>query len=308
MDIIFLVIGIFFLVKGADLFVDGASSIASNIKIPTIIVGLTIVAFGTSAPEAAVSVTAALAGSNEIAISNVVGSNIFNLMMVVGAAAMIMKMHVQTSIIKEEFPILIVASLLLVVFCLTGGSISRIEAIILLLGIIAYVVRCVMTALKDRDNLEVEPAKYNTIMAILLGILGMAGIVLGADFVVDGASSIAKALGVSETMIGLTIVSIGTSLPEFVTSVVAARKGEVDLALGNVIGSNLFNILFILGLSGTIIPIPFASSMNIDIFIMLGCTLFVYLIAKTRKSFGFASGLVMVLLNIAYLVFVCIRA
>jgi len=308
MDIIFLVIGIFFLVKGADLFVDGASSIASNIKIPTIIVGLTIVAFGTSAPEAAVSVTAALAGSNEIAISNVVGSNIFNLMMVVGAAAMIMKMHVQTSIIKEEFPILIVASLLLVVFCLTGSSISRIEAIIFLLGIIAYVVRCVMTALKDRDNLEVEPAKYNTIMAILLGILGMAGIVLGADFVVDGASSIAKALGVSETMIGLTIVSIGTSLPEFVTSVVAARKGEVDLALGNVIGSNLFNILFILGLSGTIIPIPFASSMNIDIFIMLGCTLFVYLIAKTRKSFGFASGLVMVLFNIAYLVFVCIRA
>ena len=308
MDIIFLVIGIFFLVKGADLFVDGASSIASNIKIPTIIVGLTIVAFGTSAPEAAVSVTAALAGSNEIAISNVIGSNIFNLMMVVGAAAMIMKMHVQTSIIKEDFPILIVASLLLVVFCLTGSSISRFEALIFLLGIIAYVVRCVMTALKDRDNLEVEPAKYNTIMAILLGILGMAGIVLGADFVVDGASSIAKALGVSETMIGLTIVSIGTSLPEFVTSVVAARKGEVDLALGNVIGSNLFNILFILGLSGTIIPIPFASSMNIDIFIMLGCTLFVYLIAKTRKSFGFASGLVMVLLNIAYLVFVCIRA
>ncbi|MBR5796358.1 MAG: calcium/sodium antiporter [Erysipelotrichaceae bacterium] len=308
MDIIFLVIGIFFLVKGADLFVDGASSIASNIKIPTIIVGLTIVAFGTSAPEAAVSITAALAGSNEIAISNVVGSNIFNLMMVVGAAAMIMKMHVQISIIKEDFPILIVASLLLVVFCLTGSSISRIEAIIFLLGIIAYVVRCVMTALKDRDNLEVEPAKYSTIMAVLLGILGMAGIVLGADFVVDGASSIAKALGVSETMIGLTIVSIGTSLPEFVTSVVAARKGEVDLALGNVIGSNLFNILFILGLSGTIIPIPFASSMNIDIFIMLGCTLFVYLIAKTKKSFGFASGLVMVLLNIAYLVFVCIRA
>lgn len=308
MDIIFLVIGIFFLVKGADLFVDGASSIASNIKIPTIIVGLTIVAFGTSAPEAAVSVTAALAGSNEIAISNVVGSNIFNLMMVVGAAAMIMKMHVQTSIIKEEFPILIVASLLLVVFCLTGSSISRIEALIFLLGIIVYVIRCVMTALKDRDNLEVEPAKYSTIMAVLLGVLGMAGIVLGADFVVDGASSIAKALGVSETMIGLTIVSIGTSLPEFVTSVVAARKGEVDLALGNVIGSNLFNILFILGLSGTIIPIPFASSMNIDIFIMLGCTLFVYLIAKTRKSFGFASGLVMVLFNIAYLVFVCIRA
>ena len=228
--------------------------------------------------------------------------------MVVGAAAMIMKMHVQISIIKEDFPILIVASLLLVVFCLTGSSISRIEAIIFLLGIIAYVVRCVMTALKDRDNLEVEPAKYSTIMAVLLGILGMAGIVLGADFVVDGASSIAKALGVSETMIGLTIVSIGTSLPEFVTSVVAARKGEVDLALGNVIGSNLFNILFILGLSGTIIPIPFASSMNIDIFIMLGCTLFVYLIAKTKKSFGFASGLVMVLLNIAYLVFVCIRA
>ena len=308
MDIIFLVIGIFFLVKGADLFVDGASSIASNIKIPTIIVGLTIVAFGTSAPEAAVSVTAALAGSNEIAISNVVGSNIFNLMMVVGAAAMIMKMHVQTSIIKEEFPILIVASLLLVVFCLTGSSISRIEALIFLLCIIAYVIRCVMTALKDRDNLEVEPAKYSTIMAVLLGVLGMAGIVLGADFVVDGASSIAKALGVSETMIGLTIVSIGTSLPEFVTSVVAARKGEVDLALGNVIGSNLFNILFILGLSGTIIPIPFASSMNIDIFIMLGCTLFVYLIAKTRKSFGFVSGLVMVLFNIAYLVFVCIRA
>lgn len=308
MDIIFLVIGIFLLVKGADMFVDGASSIASNIKIPTIIVGLTIVAFGTSAPEAAVSVTAALAGSNEIAISNVVGSNIFNLMMVVGAAAMIMKMNVQESIIKEDFPILIVASLLLVVFCLTGSSISRIEAIIFLLGIIAYVVRCVMSALKDRDHLDVEPAKYTTFMAIVFGVLGMAGIVLGADFVVDGASSIAKTLGVSETMIGLTIVSIGTSLPEFVTSVVAARKGEVDLALGNVIGSNLFNILFILGLSGTIIPIPFASSMNIDIFIMLACTLYVFIIAKTKKSFAFTSGLLMVLLNIAYLAFVCIRA
>ena len=308
MSVVFLVIGILFLVKGADMFVDGASSIAANLKIPTIIVGLTIVAFGTSAPEAAVSVTAALAGSNEIAISNVVGSNIFNLMAVVGAAAMIMKMHVQESIIKEEFPILIVASLLMVVFCFTGSEISRIEALIFLVGIIAYVVRCVLNALKDREHLQVEPGKYGTLVAILFSILGMAGIVLGADFVVDGASSIAKSLGVSETMIGLTLVSIGTSLPEFVTSVVAAKKGEVDLALGNVIGSNLFNILFILGLSGTIIPIPFASSMNIDIIIMLGCTLFVYVVARTKKSFGFASGLFMVAFIIAYLAFVCVRA
>ena len=308
MDIIYLVIGIFFLVKGADLFVDGASSIASNLKIPTIIVGLTIVAFGTSAPEAAVSITAALAGSNEIAVSNVVGSNIFNLMAVVGCAAMIMKMNVQESIIKEEFPVLLVASALLLVVCFTGNEITRIEAVILFLGIVAYVVNCVRKALKDRDNLEVEPAKYSTIMAIVLGIVGMAGIVLGADFVVDAASNIASSLGVSETMIGLTIVAIGTSLPELVTSVVAARKGEVDLALGNVIGSNIFNILFILGLSGLIIPIPVAASMNIDLIIMMACTVLVYLIARMKKSFVFSSGCMIVVLNIIYLVFVVIRA
>ncbi|MDD6468068.1 MAG: calcium/sodium antiporter [Erysipelotrichaceae bacterium] len=308
MDIILLIIGILFLIKGADAFVDGASSIANNLKIPAIIVGLTIVSFGTSAPEAAVSVTAALAHSNEIAVSNVLGSNLFNILCVVGCTALIAKMHVQENIVKSEFPIMLVASAVMVAFCLTGRMVTRLEGIILLICILLYVLRLVLQALKQRDQLEVEPAKYTTGKSVLFCIIGIAAIVLGGQLVVNSASNLALALGVSETMVGLTIVSIGTSLPELVTSVIAAKKGEVDIALGNVIGSNIFNILFILGLSSTVSPIPVSAMIDIDLFIMMASCLLVYGIAYWKRSFVWQSGLIMVAINIAYMIFVIIRA
>lgn len=308
MDIILLLVGIVCLIKGADAFVDGASSIANNLKIPAIIVGLTIVAFGTSAPEAAVSVTAALANSNEIAVSNVLGSNIFNIMCVVGCAAMIAKMHVQENIIKTEFPIMLVASVIMIFVCLTGRQITRIEGALLLGCITLYVARLVMQSLKQRDQLQVEDAKYSTGKSILFCIIGIAAIVLGGQLVVTSASNLALALGVSETMVGLTIVSIGTSLPELVTSIIAAKKGEVDIALGNVIGSNIFNIFFILGLSSVVTPIPVSPIIDIDLAIMMASCLLVYVIAYFKRSFVFKSGCLMVALNLAYIIFVIIRA
>ena len=242
--IIFIIVGFLFLVKGADCFVENASSIAGKIGVSSLIIGLTIVAFGTSMPELAVSVTAALENANEIAVGNVVGSNIFNLLVVAGLSACIYPLLVNKTIMKRDWPLSVVAAVLLT-FMLTDRNISRFEGMILLIcfGIMLYV-QIKQTTKSEEDQKRID-TPYSKLIIFL--IIGIAGIVIGGQLVVDGATSLARIIGLSETLIGLTIVAIGTSLPELVTSLVAARKNENEIAMGNVIGSNLFNIFCILG-------------------------------------------------------------
>ena len=246
-------LGFLLLVKGADVFVDSASGVAKKLGVSPLVIGLTIVAFGTSLPELAVSVTAALSGSNEIAVGNVTGSNIFNLLVVAGVSAIIAPLTIDRFLIKRDWPASILAAALLGVFLLFGNDISRLEAVILL------VIFAIMLFLQLRNAKSAEEARQTDdrkpiLLAVLL-VLGIAGIILGGEFAVEGASGLARAIGWSESLIGLTIVAIGTSLPELVTSIVAARRGENEIAMGNVIGSNLFNILCILGVSALLHPI-----------------------------------------------------
>lgn len=311
--IIVLLIGFLLLVKGADWFVEGASSIAKKIKIPSFVIGLTIVAFGTSAPELAVSVTAALKGSNDIAIGNVVGSNIFNTLVVLGMSAAIMPIIVEKGMIKRDYPMSIFVSLLLGVLAMDtilwkkpGMQIGRGDGIILLLVFAVYMFMTVKAGIQNR--IEDEPIEELSIWkSILIAVLGLAGIVLGGDWSVDGAKEIARILGMSEALIGLTIVAIGTSLPELVTSIVAARKGENDIAVGNVIGSNIFNILLILGVSSVIHPMDVSQTYLYDIGMLILTMLAVYLpIAKTKKV-GRGTGIVMVLCYVVYTVYLILR-
>lgn len=311
--IIVLLIGFLLLVKGADWFVEGASSIAKKIKIPSFVIGLTIVAFGTSAPELAVSVTAALKGSNDIAIGNVVGSNIFNTLVVLGMSAAIMPIIVKKGMIKRDYPMSIFVSLLLGILAMDtilwkkpGMQIGRGDGIILLLVFAVYMFMTVKAGIQNR--IEDEPVEELSLWkSILIAVLGLAGIVLGGDWSVDGAKEIARILGMSEALIGLTIVAIGTSLPELVTSIVAARKGENDIAVGNVIGSNIFNILLILGVSSVIHPMDVSQTYLYDIGILILTMLAVYLpIAKTKKV-GRGTGIVMVLCYVVYTVYLILR-
>ena len=252
--IIFLVIGFLLLVKGADYFVDGAASIATKLRIPSFIIGLTIVAFGTSAPELAVSLSAALKGSNDIAIGNVVGSNIFNTLVVLGASAVITPIAVEKGIIKKDFPLCILVSALLGLLSLdmflfqsSSMTIGRIDGITLLLVFIYFMYTTVKSGMKQRSETEETEDKQSPSLwkSIFICLVGLAGIIIGGDLSVDGAKEIARAFGLSEAFIGLTIVAFGTSLPELVTSIIAAKKGENDIAVGNVVGSNIFNILLI---------------------------------------------------------------
>lgn len=302
-----LLIGFIALIKGADFFVDGAASIASLLKIPTIVVGLTIVAFGTSAPEAAVSITAALNNSNAIAISNVIGSNIFNLLAVLGITALLAKVPVPHSIIRKEFPFLLIISVLMVVFVVTGFSLNRIEGIIFLGLIIFYVVWLIKDALDNRAKIEVAKPAFNFPISLLLIVGGIAGIIIGGDLVVSNAKAIALAVGLSEKLVGLTIVSIGTSLPELVTSVVAARKGNVDIAIGNVVGSNIFNILFILGLSATITPIPVEMALVTDLAVMLVATGLCFFMAKLNYKLEKKEGYIFLAIFVTYMAYIIIR-
>ncbi len=302
-----LLVGFLALIKGADYFVDGAASIASLLKIPSVVVGLTIVAFGTSAPEAAVSITAALNHSNAIAVSNVIGSNIFNLVVVLGMTAVITLIPVPRSILRKEFPFLIAVSFLMAVFILTGNSLTRPEGIIFLILIIGYVAWLVKDSLSKRASIEVEKPAFNLPMSLVLIVIGIFGIIFGGDLVVNNAKAIALTLGLSEKLVGLTIVSIGTSLPELVTSLVAARKGNVDIAVGNVVGSNIFNILFILGLSATITPIPVEFALMFDLVVMLAATLLCFFVAKRNEKLGKKEGIIFILLFLVYLAYIIVR-
>ena len=284
MSFLILIIGFFFLIKGADIFVEGAASIARKFNVPAMIIGLTIVAMGTSAPEAAVSITSSLAGQNDMSVANVVGSNFFNILMVLGVSAVIAKLPVQKETIKKATPFLIIVSSMLLVFGLEL-KMNRMEGLILLFVFVYFLISTVkrsknsVTENYDCSN-EVAITTDTEISeeismpkTILICIVGIAGIVIGGDMVVNSATSIAKSFGMSANLVGLTIVAVGTSLPEFVTSIVAIKKGETEIAIGNVIGSNLFNILLVLGLAVFINPITISMLALIDIAFMVAITI-----------------------------------
>lgn len=306
-QVVLLLVGFVFLIKGSDFFVDGASSIASLLKIPTIIVGLTIVALGTSAPEAAVSITSSLTGSNAMAVSNVIGSNLFNMLMVIGISALLGDLLMEKSVLDKDLPFLVGITLLWAVFIIIGWDITNIEGIILLIIMIAYISFLVYNTRKSGGANEVEKPKLTLPKSILFILVGIAGIVIGGDLVVDSASAIALALGMSETLVGLTIVAMGTSLPELVTSITALKKGENQLVIGNVIGSNIFNILFVLGASSAISAIPLDSSLLIDVLFMLAVTILCFIFGKTQEKYDKKEGIILVTLFIVYMAFAILR-
>ncbi len=307
---VWLIVGFVLLIKGADFFVEGSSGIAKALRVPSMIIGLTIVAMGTSAPELSVSISAALQGSNAIAISNVIGSNIFNLIVVCGVCAMLSPLPITKQTLKSEFPIAIGAGILLLVFCLNGG-LGRVEGIIFLVLFAVFLGWMVKSALDSRKNgeaVEEEEIKSLPIWLCFVYIIGgLLAVVWGGDLVVESATAIAKAFGLSETLIGLTIVAIGTSLPELVTSVVAAKKGEVEMAIGNVIGSNIFNILLILGTSSSITPIAVATESVFDLVLLTAMSMVVYVFGWSKQKINRMEGAVMVAMYVAYSVYICIR-
>ncbi len=334
---LFLILGIFLLVKCADMFVGGASSIAKKLKISSLVIGLTVVSFGTSAPELAVSLTSAIKGNTGIALGNVVGSNIMNLLVVLGLSSVISPIMIKKSICKREFPFLLASSLLLIIFSIdnlfmgfTGieNLLSRGESIIFLFGIIAFCYISIVLAKKDaqqealefsthheekkKEEEEIEELPmWKTIIFLLVGL---AGIIVGAEFVTTPATVIATSLGVAANLdlelvtnvVGLTVVAIGTSLPELVTSLVAAKKGENEIAIGNVVGSNIFNILFICGITGTITTLSMTADIITDMFIALGATALVFAICRkgqiTRKN-----GALLLVVYLVYLTYILLR-
>ncbi|MBQ6813396.1 MAG: calcium/sodium antiporter [Methanobrevibacter sp.] len=307
-QIIILIVGFVLLIKGADIFVDGASNVAYNFKIPTIIVGLTIVAFGTSAPEAAVSITSSLAGSNAISLGNIVGSNIFNILGVIGVSALVGTLTVDKVLIRRDFPFLVVSTVGLLLIAYFFGEISRLCGIIFLIIIITYVYNLVRKAREDKEAMSEEiEVKLSIPKAALYIVVGIIGIIIGSDFVVDGSSYIASVLGMSDALIGLTIVAIGTSLPELVTSVTALKKGDNGIVVGNVLGSNIFNIFFILGISGAIFPMAIAPEMVFDILIMTLVTIIGALFTYTKSEVSKTEGLVLVALYVLYTGFIIAR-
>lgn len=319
MSYVLLVVGFFLLVKGADWFVDGSASIARKLHIPSIVIGLTIVSFGTSAPEAAVSITAGLNGQNDIALGNIVGSNIFNILAVIGAAAFIHPIRIQKSTIQKEFPFAISTAVVLLILSLDGllqgyaaNMISRADGLIMLIFFAIFLFYLFDLAFQSHKNGEASegeemPEERSIGKSILLGLIGVSGIVLGGTLTVDSAEAIALSWGLSEKLVGLTILAVGTSLPEFVTSVVAAKKGENDIAIGNVLGSNVFNVFFILAASAVLTPIAVAPEIFFDMVIMLITMLFVFFFSILGKDVNKWEGAFLFLCYVAYMVYIVIR-
>lgn len=307
--IVLLLVGFVLLIKGADMFVDGSSSVAKILKVPSVIIGLTIVALGTSFPEAAVSITASIQGKNEMALSNIIGSNMFNLLMVIGISAFIKAFAVDQDIKKRDLPFNILLTAVLLFFTFTGRKIGRLEGIIFIIILIGYIWILIKSALKNK--IEEEAVAMSVPKSILFILIGVVAIIGGGQLVVNNASAIASELGLSDLFIGLTIVAIGTSLPELVTSVVAAKKGESGLALGNAVGSSILNILFILGFSAVLSPISVVSAeffmVMIDIIILLIVSMILQVFCVTRDKVSKFEGVICVLLYMGYMAFVIIR-
>lgn len=314
MSYVILILGFALLTKGADFFVEGAAAAARKLKVPAFIIGMTIVAMGTSAPECAVSVTAALKDNNQLAVSNAVGSNMFNLMVVCGMCALVSPLAVKTSILKKEFPFSIIVAVLLLAAGLTGMSVGRLDGLLLLGVFAAFLFWMVRSAKKAREQQssdgQDEPdeiQELSTVRCIVYMTGGLAAIVAGGDWVVDGASVIAKSFGMSQNLIGLTVVAFGTSLPELVTSFAAARKKQADMALGNVIGSNIFNILLILGLAAAISPMTFNMENVVDTAVLILMSVEVYFFCRKDHDIRRAEGVVMLAEYMVYVGYICVR-
>ncbi len=324
--LVFMVVGVIFLVKFCDLFVGSASAIAKKLHIAPMIIGLTVVAMGTSCPELAVSVSDSIAcltngGNANVAIGNVVGSNICNIVLVLGLSIIFTPIIVKKSSLKKEFPFLLGVSLLLVLFVLISGAVtgtyevSRWMGIVFVVLIIAYITFLVIDAKRHPTEENQEEIKDMKVWkAILFVILGAVGIACGGEFVVFGAKGLAvtgaTAMGINhdlaESLVGLTIVAVGTSLPELVTSVVAAKKGENDIALGNVIGSNIFNILFVLGISAVVNPLTTGNEIVVDLIVMMGITLLLFGLALTKKL-DRKMGIIFLSIYVLYLTYLILR-
>lgn len=315
MEFLLLITGFIMLIKGADYFVDGASSIAKFFKVPTIIIGLTIVAFGTSSPELAVNINAILKNSNNIALGNIVGSNIVNILLILGITSIIKPMHINKNTLTKEFPFLILSTLVLFVLSLDIYSkngikqLSKIDGFVLLILFIAFFYYLINSTVKSKITIEntsntEKPeniTKYYIYKSIIVTVCGLAAIIIGGNLVVEQSVIIAKNFGISERIIGLTIVAIGTSLPELVTSVVAAWKNEADIAIGNIVGSNIFNMLFILGISSWIRPLPIDSSSYFDILFLVFATIITYILCLSKKNISRYEGITLSFFYIAYI-------
>ena len=310
--ILLLLLGFVLLIKGADFFVEGSASVAKKLRVPTFIIGITIVAMGTSAPECAVSIAASVKGANTLAVSNVVGSNIFNLLVVCGFCALIKPLTVDKSTVKKEFPFAIIVGLVMLGLSILRMNLSRLDGLILLVMFVIFLYYMVRSALKaktqSKDN-EVDDniKEISVIRCIIYIVFGLAAIILGGDLVVDSASGIASKLGLSQTLIGLTIVAVGTSLPELVTSLVAAKKNQMDMAVGNIIGSNIFNVLWIIGLAAAISPIAIQMENIIDLIILGVVSMISFLFVFRDHEIGKGEGVIMLLMYAGFITYTCIR-
>lgn len=283
LDIVIIIIGVAMVLKGADFLTEGAAALARRVNIPEIVIGLTIVAAGTSAPELFVSLVSALKGTPDLAVGNVVGSNTMNCMLIVGCAAMVAPMTISRSTVKKDIPFAVGASVLLMLLAL-NSFLGRFDGILLLAGFVSFMVYSLRQAKNGQGDATTEEKQQNPWLSVLYIVLGLVGLVIGSNLFVDHASSLALALGISEGVVGLTVVAGGTSLPELATSVVAARKGQSAIAIGNVIGSNVFNILLILGLTATISPLQIEGITTIDMAVMLISVTLVWLFSFTRYT------------------------
>lgn len=303
LQVLLLVVGFVMLVKGADWFVDGASGIADRFGIPQLVIGLTIVAMGTSAPEAAVSITAALKGNAEITVGNVVGSNILNIFIILGLASVITSIAVAKTTIKYEIPFMLVVTFLLLAQGATGRTINRVEGIVLWVFFIGYLVYMFWLAKTGQAASEEISVEGSIGKMLVMVVFGLVLIVWGSDVTVDAATSLARIFGMSERFIGLTIVALGTSLPELFTSVLAARKGKADIAIGNIVGSNIFNILFVVGTSAMIIPVAFVSSFVIDCLVAVAAGIVLWLFVFKKQKLTRTGGIVMLICYAVYFVY-----
>lgn len=306
MEYILLAAGLFLLIKGADFFVDGASSIAAKLRVPSLIIGLTVVSFGTSAPEAAISISASIRGESAISLGNIIGSNLFNLLPVIGITSIAIPLTAERDVINRDMPINVFATGALAI-AIIDGVIKRYEAAVLLSALAVYLFFVIRKALRNPIDTG-GGRQLSWLLSSLYVIGGLFAVVVGGDVVVDNAKLIAADLGMSETLIGLTVVALGTSLPELVTSLVAARKGEAGIAVGNAVGSCLFNILFILGITGVIAPLRVDSELLTDTAFLAIVAVIVYLFAARGKKIGRAEGAICVILYVIYTAFIIFRA
>lgn len=317
-DFLILIAGLVFLIKGADKLIDGSASIAKKFGLSGLVIGLTIIAFGTSAPELMVNILSSLRGNSDIGMGNIIGSNIANILLILGVTAAISSIEVHDSITRKQIPFSVLAVVALFILTNTaffdGGSapsvLNRSGGLILLLFFIIFLYYTFSIAKnKDKDKGEEEIKVYKNWQAFFFVIFGIIALFVGGRFIVDSASNIARSFGLSEALIGLTIVAVGTSLPELAASIAAARKKQADMAIGNVIGSNIFNILFVLGLSSIIRPLNYSPMLNFDIFflIYISILLIPLIYAGKKKCFTRAKGIALLIIYLAYLIFISVR-